>query len=88
VLAVLPGTLPEAELARRLGGTDGAVVIKLGRNLAKVRRALADAGREGDAIYVERGTMRDGAVMRLADKRDDEAPYFAVVLVPGWAGRR
>ena len=88
MLAVLPGTLPEAELERRLGGADAAVVIKLGRNLAKVRRALAGAGREGDAIYVERGTMRDAAVVRLADKRDDEAPYFAVVLVPGWAGRR
>ena len=88
VLAVLPGTLAETELARRLGEADAAVVIKLGRNLAKVRRALSATGRIVDAIYVERGTMRDGAVMRLAEKRDDEAPYFAVVLVPGWAGRR
>jgi hypothetical protein len=22
--------------------------------------------------------------MRLAEKKDDDAPYFAVVLVPGW----
>jgi precorrin-2/cobalt-factor-2 C20-methyltransferase len=88
VLAVLPGTLPEVELARRLGGADAAVVIKLGRNLAKVRRALTATGRIADAIYVERGTMRDAIVARLAEKPDDEAPYFAVVLVPGWAGRR
>ena len=88
VLAVLPGTLPESELARRLGGADAAVVIKLGRNLAKVRRALTATGRIGDAIYVERGTMSDAAVVRLAEKPDDDAPYFAVVLVPGWARRR
>jgi hypothetical protein len=23
-------------------------------------------------------------MMRLAEKKDDDAPYFAVVLVPGW----
>ena len=46
VLSVVPGTLPRPSLARRLGGADAAVVIKVGRNLAKVRRALAGAGRD------------------------------------------
>jgi len=88
VLTVLPGTLAEAELARRLAGTDAAVVMKIGRNLAKVRRALAAAGRLADAVYVERGTTTAGAVHRLADKPGDDAPYFSLVLVPGWRGRR
>jgi precorrin-2/cobalt-factor-2 C20-methyltransferase len=88
ILTVLPGTLPEDELARRLAGTDAAVVIKLGRNLGKVRRALVNAKRLERAIYVERGTMPDGAVMPLADKHDDVAPYFAVVLVPGFGARQ
>lgn len=83
-LSVLPATLPEAELAWRLGASDAAVVIKIGRNLAKVRRALAAAGQMPRAIYVERGTMADAGVMPLCDKPDDEAPYFAIVLVPGW----
>lgn len=87
ILTVLPGTLPEDELARRLAGTDAAVVIKLGRNLGKVRRALVNARRLERAIYVERGTMADGAVMPLADKPDDVAPYFAVVLIPGFGAR-
>ncbi len=87
VLTVLPGTLAEAELARRLEGTDAAVVMKLGRNLPKVRRALVRAGRLERAIYVERGTMADAVAMRLAEKPDDSAPYFAVVLVPGWERR-
>jgi precorrin-2/cobalt-factor-2 C20-methyltransferase len=88
VFTVLPGTLPETELARRLAETDAAVVMKLGRNLPKVRRALACAGRLDGAVYVERGTMADAVLMRLADKADDCAPYFAVVLVPGWEARR
>jgi precorrin-2/cobalt-factor-2 C20-methyltransferase len=87
VLTVLPGTLAEEELARRLADADAAVVMKLGRNLPKVRRALALAGRLDDAMYVERGTMADAVVMRLVDKRDDCAPYFAIVLVAGWEGR-
>lgn len=85
IFVVLPGTLPEDELGRRLGEADAAVVMKLGRNLPKVRRALAQAGLLERAIYVERGTMANAVMMRLADKTDDRAPYFAVVLVPGWA---
>jgi precorrin-2/cobalt-factor-2 C20-methyltransferase len=87
VLTVLPGTLPETELERRLVGTDAAVVMKLGRNLPKVRRALGRAGRLDRAIYVERGTMAGAVIMPLAAKTDDDAPYFAVVLLPGWDGR-
>jgi precorrin-2/cobalt-factor-2 C20-methyltransferase len=88
VFTVLPGTLPEEELERRLADADAAVIMKLGRNLPKVRRALTHSGRLGRALYVERGTMKDAVVMRLADKADDCAPYFAIVLVPGWEGRR
>jgi precorrin-2/cobalt-factor-2 C20-methyltransferase len=88
VFTVLPATLPPDELERRLADSDAAVVMKLGRHLAKVRRALANTGRVARAIYVERGTMAGGRMMPLADKKDDRAPYFAVVLVPGWKTRR
>ena len=84
VFTVLPATLPQTELARRLADADAIVIMKLGRNLAKVRRALDHAKRLERAIYVERGTMSDAVLMPLVAKRDDEAPYFAVVLVPGW----
>ena len=87
VLMVLPATLAEDELTRRLADSDAAVVMKLGRHLAKVRRALEKTGRLARAIYVERGTMDDAAMMRLAEKTDDNAPYFAMVLVPGWEGK-
>jgi precorrin-2/cobalt-factor-2 C20-methyltransferase len=87
VFTVLPGTLPEYELERRLADADSAVVMKIGRHLAKVRRALDRAGRLDRAIYVERGTMANASVMMLTDKLDTCAPYFAIVLVPGWEQR-
>ena len=87
VFTVLPATLPEGELTRRLADADAAVVMKVGRHLPKLRRALDRSGRLPRAIYVERGTMADAKMIPLSAKPDDDAPYFAVVLVPGWAGR-
>jgi precorrin-2/cobalt-factor-2 C20-methyltransferase len=87
VFTVLPGTLCESELARRLRDTDAVVVMKIGRHLAKIRRVLAETGRLARAIYVERGTTAHAVTMPLSDKSDDQAPYFAVVLVPGWEQR-
>ena len=87
ILSILPGTLDEVDLRARLDNTDGAVIMKVGRNLPKIRRAIEAAGRLDDAVYVERGTMANGHSIRLADKTDDVAPYFAIVLVPGWSTR-
>lgn len=87
VTAILPGTLDEAELARRIAASDACVIMKVGRNLGRIRSALAQAGRLADALYVERATMPAMTTMRLADKAGDEAPYFSIVLVPGWSGR-
>src|SRR5258706_6202851 len=44
ILSVLPGTLGEEQLIRRLTETDAAVIMKVGKNLAKVRRAVEAAG--------------------------------------------
>lgn len=87
VLSVLPGTMEEDQLVRRLNDTEAAVIMKVGRNLPKIRRALAEAGRINDAIYVERGTMANTQMMPLAAKPDDTAPYFSIVLVPGWKAK-
>ncbi|WP_196259086.1 precorrin-2 C(20)-methyltransferase [Pelagibacterium limicola] len=87
VFTVLPGTLDLNELTRRLGDADAAAIMKVGRNLPKIRQALADAGKLEGAVYVERGTMDNAAVMPLAQRDDSPAPYFSQVLVPGWAGR-
>ena len=87
VLTVLPATLPEDTLVARLAQADAAVIMKLGRHLPKVRAALTQTGLLARAVYVERGTMKGEAIVALADKPDDAAPYFSMVLVPG-EGRR
>ncbi|MGJ0510643.1 MAG: precorrin-2 C(20)-methyltransferase [Methylocystis sp.] len=87
VLTVLPATLDEDTLAERLARTDAAVVMKLGGNFPKLRRAMTRAGVAERAIYVERGTMAGEKIMPFRDKTDDAAPYFSMVLAPG-QGRR
>ena len=83
VLSVLPGTLDAANLIARLRSTDAAVIMKVGRNMPKIRAALAEAGRAEHAWYVERGTMAEERIARLADVADAPAPYFSLILVPG-----
>jgi precorrin-2/cobalt-factor-2 C20-methyltransferase len=88
VLSVLPGTLDEAALVQRLRGTDAAVIMKLGSNFPKVRRAITEAGLIHRAIYIERGTMADERILPLIETAPDEpAPYFSLICVPG-RGRR
>ncbi|WP_235484985.1 precorrin-2 C(20)-methyltransferase [Streptomyces roseoverticillatus] len=82
VLTILPGTLPEEELAARLAATDSAVVMKLGRTFPAVRGALERSGRLADARYVERATMSGERTGRLADVDPSSVPYFSVAVLP------
>ena len=87
VMTVLMGTLPEAELVRHMQSADALVIMKTGRNLSKVRKALVAAGRMDRAWLVERGTMPAQRVVPLAEVDGSDCPYFAIVLVHG-QGRR
>ncbi|MGU3391237.1 precorrin-2 C(20)-methyltransferase [Sphingomonas sp. M1A8_2b] len=86
VLTVLTATLPEDDLARRIRDTDALVVMKIGRHLGKLRRAVTAAGREDSAWLVEYAAMPNQRVTRLVDATDI-APYFAIALIHG-QGRR
>ncbi|MGK2882162.1 MAG: precorrin-2 C(20)-methyltransferase [Mycobacterium sp.] len=83
VLTVLPGTLPESELARRLADTDGAIIMKLGRTFPAVRRALAAAGRLEHALYIERASHRQQRWMRVEDVDETSVPYLSLIVVNG-----
>jgi precorrin-2 C20-methyltransferase/precorrin-3B C17-methyltransferase len=83
VLTVLPGTLPEAELARRLADTDGAIIMKLGRTFPAVRRALAAAGRLDHAMYVERASHPQQRWMPVAEVDESTVPYLSLIVVNG-----
>ena len=86
VLTILPGTLPEEELAARIASTDSAVIMKLGRTFPTVRRALERAGRLADAQYVERATMEGERTAPLADVDPASVPYFSVAVLPSRIG--
>ncbi|MFC5677247.1 precorrin-2 C(20)-methyltransferase [Aeromicrobium endophyticum] len=83
VLTILPGTLPEPELARRLADTDGAIIMKLGRTFPAVVSALRQAGRLDGALYVERASMPEQRWMPVADVDPTSVPYFSLIVVPG-----
>lgn len=86
VLTIAMATLPEEELVRRIRDTDALVVMKIGRNLSKLRRAVAAAGREDAAWLVEHAAMPGQRVTRLVDV-ESAAPYFSILLIHG-QGRR
>jgi precorrin-2 C20-methyltransferase/precorrin-3B C17-methyltransferase len=87
VLTVLPGTLPEPELARRLADTDAAVIMKLGRTFPAVRSALVQAGRLEGAWYVERASQPEEQWVPVSEVDPESVPYFSLVVLPGDTAR-
>ncbi len=87
VLTVAMGTLPEDELVRRMADTNALVVMKIGRNIDKIKRALQSAGRYDEAWLVEFATMPRQTVTRLAEAETSVTPYFSIIIVHG-QGRR
>ena len=80
---VMPATASAEQLRARLGQSDAAAILKLGRHLRKVRRVLGEIGLLERAIYVERASGARERVMRLIDFDDDEeVPYFSLILLP------
>jgi precorrin-2/cobalt-factor-2 C20-methyltransferase len=81
-LAILPATLSDEDLARRLAETDAAAIIKLGRHFMRVRALLERLGLATHARYVERASLARGRVLPLLETRiDEEAPYFSLILL-------
>lgn len=87
VLTVLMGTLPQDMLTARMKEADALVVMKIGRNLPKIRAALADAGLTDRAWLVEYASMEGQTMMPLSEASDRVSPYFSIVIVHG-QGRR
>lgn len=81
VLTVIPAPIEEAELERRIAGSDAVAIMKVGRHLAKVQRVLEKLNRIDDATYVERATLDNEVVMPLAEVKAEAAPYFSMILL-------
>lgn len=87
VLSVVMATLPEEELVRHIKSADALVVMKIGRNIDKVRNALRAAGKYDDAWLVECASLSEQTVQKLSQAEGRVTPYFSIVMVHG-QGRR
>jgi precorrin-2/cobalt-factor-2 C20-methyltransferase len=82
VLSIMPATLDEETLRDRLAVADAAIIIKLGRHFAKVRRVLEDLGQFSRSLYIERATMPNQTIRPIHAVDAAEVPYWALILVP------
>ncbi|MEJ5083047.1 MULTISPECIES: precorrin-2 C(20)-methyltransferase [unclassified Ochrobactrum] len=87
-LSILSGVMSAGELKTRLAGTEAAAIMKLGKNLDKVRDVLNELGLMDRALYIERATMQNQRIAPLAEVSGSDCPYFSIILVPGskWNG--
>jgi precorrin-2/cobalt-factor-2 C20-methyltransferase len=88
VLSVLSGVMEPAALESALLACDAAVIIKLGRNLARVRAAVTAVGLLERAFYVERASTTDQVCCPLSDADAARAPYFSMVVIPSAVASR
>ena len=79
VLTVLPAPLPEAQLKRRIQESDAVAIIKVGKQLDKIKAVLADLNLLENARYIEHATMDNQDIRAVSDV--DTAPYFSMILV-------
>lgn len=79
--SVLPATMSGESLLAKLEAVDGAVIIKLGRHIDKVKTVLETLGLVDRAIYVERASAGDQRVMPLAELDSVDVPYFSLILL-------
>ena len=86
--AVLSAVLPAPELEAGIAAADSVVVIKVGRNLDKVRDAVTRAGVLDRAYYLEWATLPNQQVLPLAEVDGVSAPYFSMVVIPGVGATR
>ncbi len=87
ILTVLMGTLPPDVLVARMQTSDALVIMKIGRNIDKLRAALRDAGKYDDAWLIEYASMPDQRVQKLSEAEGRVTPYFSIIVVHG-QGRR
>ncbi|WP_192913822.1 precorrin-2 C(20)-methyltransferase [Roseibium sediminis] len=81
VLTVLPGPLDDTELRPRIENSQAIAIMKVGRHLPRLRALLDDMGLLDKAGYVERASLPEQRVFRLANVPAEKAPYFSMILI-------
>lgn len=79
-LVVIPASLPDAEIERRIGGADAITFVKLGRHFARIRELLTRMGLAATARYIEHASMTNEQTPPLAAIDPAHVPYFSLIL--------
>ena len=79
-ISLIPATLSESKIRTCLLKGDSIAILKLGKNIVKIKKILSDLGRYYDAVYVERASMMNQKILSLSDAPDN-APYFSIILL-------
>jgi len=69
-------------LREDLAGPGTVVAYKFGRHAAEVARALADAGRDGDAVWGASLGLPDERIRAAGEPLDGPLPYLSTLIAP------
>ncbi|WP_196223431.1 precorrin-2 C(20)-methyltransferase [Roseibium sp. RKSG952] len=81
VMTVIPGPLPDGEIREKVEAAQAVAIMKVGRHVKRLKALLADMGLLEHAGYVERASLPEQQVHRLADVTSETAPYFSMILI-------
>ena len=80
-LIVLPASLDDGELSRRIAAAESIAIIKLGRHFARMRAVLGRLGLAAQARYIERASTASERVLPLDAVDAAAVPYFSMILL-------
>lgn len=80
VLSVIPATLDEAEIERRIVASEAIAIMKLGRHMPKIRALLARLNLTEKAGYVGHASLPNQVVAPLSSA-PLKPPYFSMLLI-------
>jgi precorrin-2/cobalt-factor-2 C20-methyltransferase len=81
VLTIVPATLDDPAIERRLRQSQAAAIMKVGRHLLRLKALLTKLGLLENAVYVSHATRSNERVAPLATLDDSDAPYFSMILI-------
>lgn len=81
ILTVLPGTLSDEDLSRRIADAQSIAIMKVGRHLGRIKTLLSQMGLLDCCGLVEHASKENERVFRLDDYPAETAPYFSMILI-------
>ena len=81
-LSILPATLNEEDLRIRITQSHSCAIVKVGRNLPKVRSIIEELGMTDRSLLVSHATLPDQSVVPISNAPNNP-PYFSTILIRG-----